>query len=93
MTDLVEELRDLKPETPVLTVLDRCIRAADEIERLRQNAELKLARNALRKAAIEACDLLAERTYGNHARSPGHNARLLLERALSPLPPAQRETP
>lgn len=33
----------------------------------------------LRLAAKDACDLLAERTQGNTARSPGHNARLLLE--------------
>lgn len=30
----------------------------------------------------EACDLLAERTYGNPARSAGHNARLRLEAAI-----------
>lgn len=30
-----------------------------------------------------ACDLLAERTYGSPARSPGHNARLALEGALA----------
>lgn len=36
----------------------------------------------LEKAISEACDLLAERTYGNSARSPGHNARLRLEQAL-----------
>jgi hypothetical protein len=35
-------------------------------------------------AAREACDLLAERTYGNPARSPGHNARIRLEGALNP---------
>jgi hypothetical protein len=36
------------------------------------------------KAAMDyACDLLAERTYGSPARSPGHNARLHLEAALS----------
>lgn len=33
-------------------------------------------------AIAEACDLLAERTYGNDARSPGHNARLRLEPAM-----------
>lgn len=38
---------------------------------------------AIREAIKEACDLLAERKYGNPARSPGHNARLVLERALS----------
>ena len=37
-----------------------------------------------REAIKEACDLLAERTYGNPARSPGHNARLVLEAALTP---------
>lgn len=31
--EIVVELRDLKPDTPVLTILDRCIRAADFIER------------------------------------------------------------
>ena len=33
-------------------------------------------------AVTAACDLLAERTQGSPARSPGHNARLLLEEAL-----------
>jgi hypothetical protein len=36
----------------------------------------------LRTAVAAACDMLAERTRGSAARSPGHNARLLLERAL-----------
>jgi hypothetical protein len=40
----------------------------------------------LRQAAVDACDLLAERTYGNAARSPGHNARLRLERTLKNIP-------
>ena len=30
-----------------------------------------------------ACDLLAERIQGSRARSPGHNARLILEAAIS----------
>lgn len=34
------------------------------------------------QAMKEACDLLAERTYGSPARSPAHNARLRLESAL-----------
>jgi hypothetical protein len=38
------------------------------------------------EAAQLACDLLAERTYGSAARSPGHNARLALEAALSAIP-------
>ncbi|WP_156041735.1 hypothetical protein [Bradyrhizobium sp. URHD0069] len=37
---------------------------------------------AMRQAIIEACDLLAERKYGSPARSPAHNARLVLEAAL-----------
>lgn len=37
----------------------------------------------LRAAMQEACDLLAERKHGSPARSPGHNARLCLEWALS----------
>lgn len=38
----------------------------------------------LRSIIQDACDLLAERTHGNPARSPGHNARLCLEAALTP---------
>jgi hypothetical protein len=36
----------------------------------------------LRAAMQDACELLAERTQGSGARSPGHNARLRLEAAL-----------
>jgi hypothetical protein len=39
----------------------------------------------LRVAIARAIDLLTERTYGSPARSPGHNARLVLERALQPV--------
>ncbi len=39
--------------------------------------------DALVKALEEACDLLAERKYGSPARSPGHNARLVLDAAIS----------
>ena len=53
---------------------------ADFIERQSQGASTREAR--LKTAIQEACDLLAERTQGSPARSPGHNARLLLERAL-----------
>lgn len=42
----------------------------------------------LREAVQQACDLLAERTHGSPARSPGHNARLCLEAALSTSVPA-----
>jgi hypothetical protein len=40
----------------------------------------------VRALIVQACDLLAERKYGNPARSPAHNARLVLEAALSTLP-------
>lgn len=40
-------------------------------------------RSMLGQAIVKACDLLAERIYGNPARSPGHNARIVLERALA----------
>lgn len=39
----------------------------------------------LRAAMAEACDLLMEKTHGNHAMSAGHNARLTLEAALRQL--------
>lgn len=35
-----------------------------------------------REALKYACDLLAERKYDSPARSPGHNARLVIERVL-----------
>jgi hypothetical protein len=47
----------------------------------------------LRTAAKEACDLLAERKHGSPARSPGHNARRLLECTLSTLASAERSYP
>lgn len=39
----------------------------------------------LSEAIRQACDLLAERTHGSPARSPAHNARLVLEAALRAL--------
>ncbi|WP_449044169.1 hypothetical protein [Paracoccus versutus] len=42
----------------------------------------------LSDAIRQACDLLAERKYGSPARSPAHNARLVLEAALTPAPDA-----
>lgn len=56
------------------------IPAADEL-----HPSVIACRAVLRRheaAMLEACDLLAERKYGNAARSPGHNARLVLEGAL-----------
>lgn len=44
--------------------------------------ELEARNRRLRAAMHEAIDLLAERKYGNHARSAGHNARLCLEAAI-----------
>lgn len=67
MSDLVEMLRT---PTGCVDPSKWELAAADEIERLRT-------------AMQKACDLLAERKYGSPARSPGHNARLVLERALS----------
>ena len=49
---------------------DPLIRSMDEIKRLRDVMQ-------------EACDLLAERKQGSPARSAGHNARLVLEAALT----------
>jgi hypothetical protein len=49
-----------------------------------------------RERVQHACDLLAERTYGSKARSPGHNARLVLEAMLAapkPLPRANLNEP
>lgn len=37
----------------------------------------------MERALEEARDLLLERTRGSHARSPGHNARLVIDAALS----------
>lgn len=44
--------------------------------------KISAERDRLREAIIEACDLLMERTKGNGARSPAHNARLCLEQAI-----------
>ena len=49
--------------------------------------------DVLRTAIREACDLLAERTYGSPARSPGHNARLRLEAALTGTPETAADRP
>lgn len=54
------------------------------LEILAENEAKDAEIERLRSAAAMACDLLAERTYGSQARSPGHNARLVLEGALRP---------
>jgi hypothetical protein len=51
--------------------------AANDIAALQKEVE------RLRSAMSSACDLLAERTHGNPARSAAHNARLRLESALA----------
>lgn len=75
MADIAQQLREYRPINewgdPVHHTI--CDEAALEIERLRA-------------ACSEACDLLAERTHGSPARSPGHNARLVLEAALHGAP-------
>lgn len=66
--------------------------AMREIDRLRSDisdyAAATTAANAeierLRAAISEARTLLLEWKYGNLARSPGHNARLVLDAALAP---------
>lgn len=42
-----------------------------------------------RELLEEARDLLMERRYGNPARSPAHNARLIIDKLLAPAPPLQ----
>lgn len=55
---------------------------------------LRADRSMLGQAMVKACDLLSERIYGNPARSPGHNARIVLERALAAtMPGADRNIP
>lgn len=48
-----------------------------QAEETRYQLELLIA------SVQDAVDLLAERKYGSHARSSGHNARLVLERAMT----------
>ena len=64
-------------------VIDACNKAAaDAVHDVAQMRDNVTSENrALRRAIREACDMLAERTWGNPARSPGHNARLILETA------------
>lgn len=55
----------------------------EEAEARAQTAETSMGEVV--EALREARDLLMERRYGNPARSPGHNARLEIEAALSKL--------
>lgn len=58
--------------------------AVDELQTTADNLanqwmDATIAAQQRREAMEKACDLLAERTHGNPARSPAHNARLVLE--------------
>jgi hypothetical protein len=77
MVDLAEAMSDRSTQLEIAQQWFRKIRD----ETLRATPPVRGDRD--RDAMREACDLLAERTHGNPARSPGHNARLCLESALS----------
>jgi len=89
-----EDERVNYPDDEVLESLDRIRDALVPVQAMRGmresvRREVIDAVNPLRIAIAQAIDLLTEKTYGNPARSPGHNARLVLERALaSPATPA-----
>ncbi len=74
----------IKVGAPGLTdiVIDAIVRSA--MMKIHHHAGVALSEenDRLMSAMREACDLLAERTQGSAARSPGHNARLLLEAAV-----------
>lgn len=70
LLELCNKLKEEKFNTPAGQKIQEY---ALEIERLTALVEEGITR------VKEACDLLAERTYGSPARSPGHNARLRLE--------------
>jgi hypothetical protein len=56
---------------------------AADAEAVRRERDHLIAESArLRKALKEASDLLAERVHGSPARSPGHNARVVMEYVL-----------
>lgn len=84
------ELNILYEEDEIDGVVIRCAKCGISKEKLTVEAGANWwnARHAQRaldceQAMREACDLLAERKHGNNARSPGHNARLILEHALA----------
>ena len=76
-----EDVAGFASSLPLAQVLDS-FRTYETALRDSANSAQALA-DRYEKALREACDLLAERTYGSPARSPGHNARLTLEAALS----------
>ena len=55
--------------------------------------EAVTAIDLMRTAIEEAVGLLMERTYGNKARSPAHNARICLQSALAINPPKPSSEP
>lgn len=71
-----EAVRKLKTEIGGLRAWQRARLETQDLD----GAEI----GRLRTAMQEACDLLTERKQGSHARSPGHNARLVLEAAITP---------
>lgn len=60
--------------------------ASDELWSAIRDRDARI--NVLYAAMKEACDLLTERKQGGHARSPNHNARLVLEAAIKDRPTA-----
>lgn len=71
--------------------LQHIIKCAETI--LERLATFPECEDRLREAMQEACDLLSERVLGSPARSPGHNARLRLERALAGEDAATKSAP
>lgn len=59
---------------------------AETLSAMKERDAAEARADRLAGAARNACDLLAERTCGHAARSPGHNARLVLEYALQDQP-------
>lgn len=60
-------------------------------DEVKQRAQPEGQAQRLSEAIRRACDLLAERSYGSPARSPAHNARLVLEAALAHATPTAQE--
>ena len=95
MSDIVDRLRavvkrawswdycypgNLNIESLIVDLRKEAGEAANEIERLRSRSE------TLEAALRDARDLLLERVQGSPARSAAHNARLVIDAALSPAP-------
>ena len=74
---------DIKPGSGGRLRYDKERRTIVAVAALDTATGLQAENVRLRAAMQEACDLLAERVYGSSARSPGHNARVLLESALA----------